>query len=156
LNLRAAVLLLSLGSLFGCSQAGFIPGGPHALATGELTTLTADASRAYGVKSDLVMAVIQTESHGDPAAISRAGAQGLMQLMPATSQQYGVLNAFDPESNVDAGTHYLRDLLHRYHGDLKLALAAYNAGPGLVDAVHGIPAIPETRSYVARVIASLH
>jgi soluble lytic murein transglycosylase-like protein len=156
LNLRAAVLILTLGSLFGCSQAGFIPGGPHTLAVGELTSLTTDASRTYGVKSDLVRAVIQAESHGDPAAISRAGAQGLMQLMPATSEQYGVLNAFDPEANVDAGTRYLRDLLHRYHGNLKLALAAYNAGPGLVDAVHGIPAIPETRSYVARVIASLH
>jgi soluble lytic murein transglycosylase-like protein len=123
---------------------------------GELTTLTADAGRTYGVKSDLLRAVIQAESHGDPAAISRAGAEGLMQLMPATSEQYGVLNAFDPGANVDAGTRYLRDLLHRYHGNLELALAAYNAGPGLVDAVHGIPAIPETRSYVARVIASLH
>lgn len=155
MNLRAVVLLLTLGSLFGCSQGGFIPGGPHALAPGALSSLAADAGRTYGVKTDLLLAVIQTESHGDPAAISRAGAQGLMQLMPATSEQYGVLNAFDAEANIDAGTHYLRDLLHRYHGNLRLALAAYNAGPGLVDAVHGIPAIPETRSYVAHVIASL-
>ncbi len=146
--------MISLGSLFGCSQAGFLPGGPHALAAGQLASLTADAGHAYGVKPGLLLAVIQTESHGDPAAISRAGAQGLMQLMPATSEQYGVSNAFDPAANVDAGTRYLRDLLQRYHGNLKLALAAYNAGPGLVDAVHGIPAIPETRAYVARVIAS--
>jgi soluble lytic murein transglycosylase-like protein len=155
LNFRGVVLFLSLGSLFGCSQAGYIPGGPHALASGELATLTTAASHVYGVKADVLLAVIQTESHGDPAAISRAGAQGLMQLMPATSAQYGVANAFDPEANVDAGTHYLRDLLRRYHGNLELALAAYNAGPGLVDAVHGVPAIPETRSYVAHVIASL-
>jgi soluble lytic murein transglycosylase-like protein len=76
--------------------------------------------------------------------------------MPETAVQYGVANAFDPEANVSGGTRYLRDLIRRYHGNLHLALAAYNAGPGLVDAVHGIPAIPETRSYVARVIASLH
>jgi soluble lytic murein transglycosylase-like protein len=154
--MRAIVMLLVLGALFGCSQGGFVPGGPHALPDGQLAALVTDASRAYGVKTDLVMAVIQTESHGDPAAISRAGAQGLMQLMPATSAEYGVANPFDAQSNVDGGTHYLRDLMHRYRGNLKLALAAYNAGPGLVDAVHGIPAIPETRSYVARVIASIH
>jgi soluble lytic murein transglycosylase-like protein len=148
-------MVLALGSLFGCSQGGFIPGGPHALAAGQLSTLVTDASRTYGVNTDLVMAVIQTESHGDPAAISRAGAEGLMQLMPATSAQYGVVNAFDAQANINGGTHYLGDLLHRYRGNLKLALAAYNAGPGLVDAVHGIPAIPETRSYVAHVIAAL-
>jgi soluble lytic murein transglycosylase-like protein len=79
-----------------------------------------------------------------------------MQLMPATSEQYGVGDPFDPRTNVNGGTHYLHDLLRRYRGNLKLALAAYNAGPGEVDAAHGIPAIPETRSYVARVIASLH
>ncbi len=147
--------MLALGSLLGCSQGGFIPGGPHALADGQLQALTSSASRSYGVRPDLVRAVINAESHGDPAAISRAGAQGLMQLMPSTAQQYGVWNAFDPAANVDGGTRYLRDLLQRYHGNLRLALAAYNAGPALVDAVHGVPSIPETRSYVARVIAAL-
>jgi soluble lytic murein transglycosylase-like protein len=154
--LRVAVIALLLGSLFGCSQVSFVPGGPHAIAAAELHTLTAGASRAYGVKRGLLVAVIQTESHGDPSAISRAGAAGLMQLMPGTSAQYGVANPFDPHANIDGGTHYLRDLLHRYRGNVKLALAAYNAGPGLVDAAHGIPAIPETRWYVARVIASIH
>jgi soluble lytic murein transglycosylase-like protein len=132
-----------------------MPGGPHALAAGQLATLVQDASRAYKVKPELVYAVIDTESHGDPAAISRAGAVGLMQLMPATSLQYGVGNAFDPTANVDGGVHYLHDLLHRYHGNVAYALAAYNAGPGLVDSAHGIPAIPETRSYVARITAAL-
>jgi soluble lytic murein transglycosylase-like protein len=154
-RLRVATLALVLGSLFGCSQGGYLPGGPHALPAGQLSSLVGDAARYYGVKPNLISAVIDAESHGDPAAISRAGAMGLMQLMPATSSQYGVVNAFDPQANVAGGVHYLHDLLHRYHGNVSYALAAYNAGPGLVDAVHGIPAIPETRSYVARITAAL-
>jgi soluble lytic murein transglycosylase-like protein len=132
-----------------------VPGGPHALPPGQLNSLVTGAAHTYGVKRDLVFAVIDAESHGDPAAVSRAGAMGLMQLMPGTSTQYGVSNPFDPQSNVAGGVHYLRDLLHRYHGNVSFALAAYNAGPGLVDAVHGIPAIPETRSYVARITAAI-
>jgi soluble lytic murein transglycosylase-like protein len=155
-RLRVAALAFALGSLFGCSQGGFLPGGPHALPAGQLSSLVDTAAHAYGVKPNLIYAVIDAESHGDPAAISRAGAMGLMQLMPGTSSQYGVANAFDPQANVGGGVHYLRDLLHRYHGNVSFALAAYNAGPGLVDAVHGIPAIPETRSYVARITAAIH
>jgi soluble lytic murein transglycosylase-like protein len=154
-RLRVIALALVLGSLFGCSQDSFLPGGVHALPNGELSSLVTNASHAYGVKPDLVYAVIDAESHGDPAAISRAGAMGLMQLMPATSSEYGVVNAFDPGSNVDGGVHYLRDLLQRYHGNVSFALAAYNAGPGNVDAVHGVPAFAETRSYVARITAAL-
>ena len=155
MSLRAVALALVLGSLLGCSQSGFLPGGPHALASGRLSSLVAGAAHAYGVRPGLVYAVIDAESHGDPAAVSRAGAMGLMQLMPATSSQYGVGNPFDPQANVDAGVHYLSDLLARYHGNVTFALAAYNAGPGSVDAVHGVPAIPETRSYVARITAAL-
>jgi soluble lytic murein transglycosylase-like protein len=149
------VLLLVLGSLFGCSQGGYLPGGPHALPAGQLSALVNTTAQAYHVKPKLIYAVIAAESGGDPAAISRAGAMGLMQLMPATSSQYGVANPFDPQANVVGGVHYLRDLLHRYHGNVSYALAAYNAGPGFVDAVHGIPSIPETRSYVARITAAL-
>ena len=155
MKLRVAALLLVLGSLFGCSQGGFLPGGPHALPAGQLSSLVDSTAHTYGVKPSLVYAVIDAESHGDPAAISRAGAMGLMQLMPATSSEYGVMNPFDPQANVNGGVHYLRDLLHRYHGNVSYALAAYNAGPGLVDAVHGVPAIAETRSYVARITAAL-
>jgi soluble lytic murein transglycosylase-like protein len=154
-RLRVIALALGLGSLFGCSQDSFLPGGAHALAGGQLRSLVAGAARTYGVKPALVYAVIDAESDRDPAAISRAGAMGLMQLMPATSAQYATGNPFDPRTNVDAGTHYLRDLLARYHGNVPYALAAYNAGPGTVDADHGIPAYPETRSYVERVTAAL-
>jgi soluble lytic murein transglycosylase-like protein len=120
-----------------------------------LSVLVAEASQTYHVRPEIVQAVIDAESHGDPAAISRAGAEGLMQLMPGTSQQYGVANPFDPQANIDGGTHYLSDLLRRFHGDLRLALAAYNAGPGAVSAAHGIPHFGETQAYVARVTASL-
>jgi soluble lytic murein transglycosylase-like protein len=149
------VLALVVGSLFGCSQGGFLPGGPHALPAGQLSALIDTTAHQFGVKPSLISAVIDAESHGDPAAISRAGAMGLMQLMPATSSQYGVADPFDAQANVAGGVHYLHDLLHRYHGNVSYALAAYNAGPGLVDAAHGIPAISETRSYVARITAAL-
>jgi soluble lytic murein transglycosylase-like protein len=99
--------------------------------------------------------MIDAESHGDPSAVSRVGAQGLMQLMPGTSAMYGVANPFNPYENVDGGTRYLHDLLHRYKGNIRLAVAAYNAGPGAVDAVRGIPRYAETRAYVDRVVAGL-
>ena len=117
--------------------------------------VTANA-RETGLSAKLVDAMITVESHGDPAAVSRAGAQGLMQLMPDTATTYGVINAFDPQENVSGGCRYMQYLLRRYHNNVSLALAAYNAGPGAVDATHGVPAFPETRAYVARVSAALH
>ncbi|MBD5633494.1 MAG: lytic transglycosylase domain-containing protein [Candidatus Eremiobacteraeota bacterium] len=120
-----------------------------------LASIVDSGARASGLSTKLVSAMISVESHGDPSAISRAGAQGLMQLMPDTSVTYGVSNAFDPAANVSGGCRYMHDLLRRYHNNLDLALAAYNAGPGTVDAIHGVPAYPETRAYVARVSAAL-
>jgi len=143
-----------IAALNGCGAGGFVPGGPHTISAQTLDRIVSREAAATKVPSRLILAVIRAESGGDPSAISRAGAQGLMQLMPATALQYGITDPFDPESNVAAGTRYLRDLLARYHGDLRLALAAYNAGPGVVDAAHGVPTFPETRSYISRVTAA--
>jgi soluble lytic murein transglycosylase-like protein len=111
------------------------------------------AARADGLQPALVRAVLLVESGGDPKAISQKGAGGLMQLMPTTARQYGVRDIFDPEQNIRAGSHYLRDLAVRYRNDLQLMLAAYNAGPGAVDQHGGvIPPIKETLDYVPKVL----
>lgn len=115
-----------------------------------LEALTAAASRRYGVDQGLIKAVIHAESNGNPNAVSHAGAQGLMQLMPSTAQGLGVTDSFDPEQNVMGGTKFLKSLLDRYNGDIDKALAAYNWGPGHVD--RGGSRMPaETRAYLARV-----
>jgi soluble lytic murein transglycosylase-like protein len=150
------MLALVFAGLNGCSGGGFLPGGPHAMAPAQLDSIVRQYSQANAVDSKLVASVIDAESHGDPSAVSRVGAQGLMQLMPGTASMYGVANPFDPYQNVDGGTRYLHDLLRRYKGNVRLAVAAYNAGPGAVDAAHGIPPYAETRAYVDRVVAGLH
>lgn len=154
--MRNLVALLLLSALYGCGAGGFVPGGPHAMDQSLLRTIVAQNARTSGLSPRLVSAMISVESHGDPAAVSRAGAQGLMQLMPDTALTYGVVDAFDPQENVSGGCRYMQYLLKRYHDNLSLALAAYNAGPGQVDATGKIPAFPETRAYVARVSAALH
>jgi soluble lytic murein transglycosylase-like protein len=114
--------------------------------------LIGEHSRSNGVRADLVRAVMQVESGFNPFARSPKGAMGLMQLMPATARQYGVINPFNPAENVRAGVAYLRELLDRYQNNEELALAAYNAGPGAVDK-HGqtVPPYRETRDYVTRI-----
>ncbi|MGP6189995.1 MAG: transglycosylase SLT domain-containing protein [Vulcanimicrobiaceae bacterium] len=149
----AGILLLAM--LYGCGAGGFIPNGPHAMDQAVLQQIVAAESARSHVSPRLVRAIITVESHGDPSAISRAGAQGLMQLMPETSATYGIVNPFDPGSNVAAGCRYLHDLLARYRNSVPLAVAAYNAGPGAVDASGGVPPFAETRAYVSRVTASL-
>lgn len=110
------------------------------------------AGKDHDLDVDLLASVIKAESGGNAHAVSRTGARGLMQLMPATAATLGVEDSFRPDQNVHGGTAYLDSLLQRYHDNLPLALAAYNAGPGAVDKYHGIPPYRETRAYVARVI----
>lgn len=115
-----------------------------------LDAIVSKASRRYNVAPELVRAVIRAESGFNPQAVSPAGAQGLMQLMPETARGLGVSNSFDPEQNVMGGTRYLRQMLDRYDGNLERALAAYNWGPGNLDRSDG--SLPrETRAYIARI-----
>jgi soluble lytic murein transglycosylase-like protein len=132
-----------------------MPSGPHSIDSETLKRLVHQESSRSHVSAALVKAMIQVESHADPSAVSASGAGGLMQLMPDTATLYGVKNRFDAADNIAGGCRYLHDLLVRYHNDVSLALAAYNAGPGAVDASHGIPPFRETRAYVARVTAAL-
>jgi soluble lytic murein transglycosylase-like protein len=109
------------------------------------------ASREYGVDKALIAAVIDAESSGNPKAKSKAGASGLMQLMPATAKDMEVKNVFNPFENVMGGTKYLKQMLNRFGGDLKLALAAYNAGPSKVEKYGDVPPFRETQNYVAKI-----
>jgi soluble lytic murein transglycosylase len=110
------------------------------------------ASRQHGVSAALVKAVIAAESGFDPSAVSRKGAQGLMQLMPGTARDLGVDDVFDPWQNIDGGTRYLGEMIERFPGKLSLAVAAYNAGPEAVKKHRGVPPYAETRTYVQRVL----
>src|SRR5713226_1849318 len=112
----------------------------------------AEAAARYAVPERLIWAVIRVESGFDPRAVSRKGARGLMQLMPETAAILGVRDAFDPRENIHAGARHLRGMMDRFHYDLPMAIAAYNAGEKPVAAFRGIPPYPETREYVARVL----
>jgi len=122
------------------------------LAAEDVAPIVESAAKAQELPAKLVRAVIAQESGFKPCAESKKGAKGLMQLMPATAEQLDVAEPFDAQSNVEGGTKYLRQLLERYKGDLRLALAAYNAGPGAVDAAGGVPDIAETRVYVNAIL----
>jgi hypothetical protein len=122
------------------------------LTPADLHEMLARAGTEHNLDVDLLASVVKEESNGNAHAVSHAGAQGLMQLMPGTAADLGVHDSFQPEQNVRGGSTYLDELLTKYHDNLALALAAYNAGPDAVDKYHGIPPYHETRAYVARVI----
>ncbi|HEY0613752.1 MAG TPA: transglycosylase SLT domain-containing protein [Candidatus Elarobacter sp.] len=145
---------------------GLEPGGPDAPGTGLPSRVSAPAPPAqidalveqnaatWQVDPALIKAVIANESGFNANATSGAGAQGLMQLMPETASSLGVRDAYDPVQNVAGGTRYLRGLLDRFHGDKRLAIAAYNAGPGAVEKYGDVPPYAETKNYVENVLAS--
>ena len=137
-----------------CYACGAKPGlnfGTLRLNTAAYQAEIAAAAREHGVEEAIVRAIIHAESAYNPMALSRVGAQGLMQLMPATARRFGVSDAFNPQQNIQGGVKYLAWLLKRFNGNLTLAAAGYNAGEGAVDKYNGVPPYNETRRYVDRV-----
>lgn len=119
-------------------------------------TIIREACRHHGTSFELVKAVIHVESGFNPNAVSRAGALGLMQIMPDNLNAFGVLDPFDPRDNIMGGTRYLKQLMEKYNSNLSLSLAAYNAGPGAVDKYQDIPPFRETEDYVQKVLRTYH
>lgn len=140
-----------LETCFACASTPGVDFRKLRLNTTAYSSEIRNAARQYGVDEAVVRAIIHAESAFNPNALSRVGAQGLMQLMPATARRFGVGNAFDATQNIRGGVQYLAWLLKRFNGDLTLAAAGYNAGEGAVDKYKGVPPYSETQRYVQRV-----
>jgi soluble lytic murein transglycosylase-like protein len=130
------------------------PSGPAMVPPAQIDGLVSANAAAWQVDPALVKAIIANESAFNANATSHTGAQGLMQLEPETAASLGVRNAYDPAQNIYGGTRYIRGLLDRFHGDMNLAVAAYNAGPGAVEKYGGVPPYAETQNYVGNVMES--
>ena len=127
------------------------PSGVSGRIPANIDQLVQQTASRFQVDPELIRAIIRVESGYDPKAVSSKGAMGLMQLIPATAQRFGVANPFDPKQNLEGGVNYLKYLLDLFGGDLSLSLAAYNAGEHSVQRSGGVPAIPETQNYVRKV-----
>jgi soluble lytic murein transglycosylase-like protein len=149
-GLSAASPAVAAGGTNEISTSGAL----HVLSSARLEELVQSTAARHGVDANLVRAVIETESGGNPSAVSRKGAVGLMQLMPTTALELGVRNMYSASENLEGGVRYLHTLLNRYGGDLDKALAAYNAGAGAVDRAGGVPRYRETREYVKKVTSN--
>jgi soluble lytic murein transglycosylase-like protein len=148
---RVEYPIFEIETCFACGVQPKVNFGKVTLNTSAYQAEIAAAARDFGVEEAIVRAIIHAESAYRPNALSRVGAQGLMQLMPATARRFGVSNAFDAGQNIRGGVQYLSWLLKRFNGNLTLAAAGYNAGEGAVDRHKGVPPYSETRRYVERV-----
>jgi soluble lytic murein transglycosylase-like protein len=128
---------------------------PPTVLTAPYGDLIRAAAAKHGLDETLITRLIAAESNFNPKAVSRKQAHGLMQLLPKTAAQYSVADVFDPAENIEGGVRYLKDLLEKYRGNVPLALAAYNAGPDMVERYGGIPPFPETQNYVKRITSEL-
>jgi soluble lytic murein transglycosylase-like protein len=151
---RAASLGGVTGSLPAPSTMPLMP-DCDPLPAPKVESLLGETAGREGVSADLLRSVMKQESGFRPCAVSSKGAMGLMQLMPATAEQFGIGDPFDAASNLDGGARFLKQLLTRYGGDLPKTLGAYNAGPAKVDAAGAVPNIPETIEYVRQILAAL-
>jgi soluble lytic murein transglycosylase-like protein len=151
MTIRALCVILAVPAIcIGAAPA--VDAGRTAMDTTDLKLLVQDISREHGLDPKLVDALVRVESSYDPNAVSRRGAMGLMQLMPATARRLDVDDPFDPEKNIRGGVKELSRLVERYSGNLHFALAAYNAGEGAVARYRGVPPYSETRDYVSRIL----
>ncbi len=150
----ASVLQSQMAAQGDETGEGGAPGAPAMVPPAQIDALVGENAQSQDVDPALIKAIIANESGFNANATSNVGAQGLMQLMPGTAAGLGVTDAYDPAQNVAGGTKYIKGLLQRFNGDVRLAVAAYNAGPGAVEKYDGVPPYAETQNYVQNVLSS--